>query len=320
MSRTVHVSVGARLHFGLLAFGRSQGRQFGGAGVMVKSPRVNLSIVPNDRFEIRGASPDRVREFAAKWSAFHGLDLRCLIEVHGLIPAHAGLGSGTQLALSVAQGLCTFHNLMDQSTDELAQSVNRGGRSAVGSHGFRLGGFIAERGRHPDGGLGELMVRCELPANWRVILVRQPTVAGIHGLAETKAFAGELPAIPGATTKKMTNILTESIVPSAQAGDIQAFGEAVYDYGMMAGGCFQNVQGGVFASQDAESLAAALRRHSVFGVGQSSWGPTLFGFVESEARARDVVSTMMQLPLCRGWQCEIVRIENQGAVVLVNEE
>ena len=319
MSRIVEVSAAARLHFGLLSFGRKDGRQFGGAGVMIDHPRVNLTITESDQFAAQGPSVDRVSEFAHSWSRHHAIELRCAIATSSVIPSHSGLGSGTQLGLAVARGLNKFFDRESTSIEQLVKSVDRGKRSAVGSYGFVHGGFIAESGRRADDELGELLMRCELPKAWTIVLVRRRNCVGLSGVAERKAFDTDLPAIPRKTTEEMTNILAERIVPAAKAGNLNRFGAAVHDYGVLAGDCFRVVQGGTYASHEAQAIVKFLMDQSVVGVGQSSWGPTLFGFIENETRAETVMELVKESRLCVDWECELVKIENDGAKVTKHE-
>ena len=319
MSRTIHISAAARLHFGLLAFGQPTGRQYGGAGVMIKSPAVELGVSASDQFAATGSSANRVAEFAEKWAAANGISapLKCTIHTLDTIPAHAGFGSGTQLGLSVAKGLETFFDQPTNSIEQLALSVGRGGRSAVGSYGFESGGFVAEIGRLTDDGLGQLEMQCKLPDEWRVVLLQRPNDHGLSGAAEQRAFAGELPSMPVATTEIMAVLLMERIIPAARSGDLESFGSAVYEYGLLAGDCFATSQGGPFASPEAEQLVDWLRQNNVHGPGQSSWGPTIFGFAQSQETAVTIVQRLMETELANGWKASIVEIENHGASVRV---
>src|SRR4051794_19486776 len=96
----------SRLHFGLWSLGNSQSRQFGGVGLMIDAPRFELSIEKAGQLTAEGSDADRAMEFARRWAAHHGLpEVKCRLVIVHEVPAHAGLGSGTQLALSVAAGL-----------------------------------------------------------------------------------------------------------------------------------------------------------------------------------------------------------------------
>src|SRR5262249_46094799 len=150
MPRVVHVTAPSRLHFGLWSLAGAAGRQFGGVGAMVQPPELKLSIRSADQFEATGTGASRVGSFAQAWTRFHYRDLPAVrVEIHGTVAEHAGLGMGTQLGLSVAAGLNAFCELPDQTPQELALSVGRGLRSAVGTYGFVFGGLIVEQGKLP---------------------------------------------------------------------------------------------------------------------------------------------------------------------------
>ena len=44
LCRNVSVNAPTRLHFGLLAFGNQEGRNFGGVGLMLKKPRIKVKV------------------------------------------------------------------------------------------------------------------------------------------------------------------------------------------------------------------------------------------------------------------------------------
>ena len=102
---TIEIRAASRLHFGLLAPSQGHVRRFGGIGVMIETPFVELSLTPADHFTVVGPGRDRVLNFAETWmSASEQVSLpACLITVHALPPLHAGLGVGTQLGLSVGR-------------------------------------------------------------------------------------------------------------------------------------------------------------------------------------------------------------------------
>src|SRR5688572_3223338 len=126
MSRTVHIAAPSRLHFGLWSLASASGRQFGGVGAMVERPGLKLTIQASQRLQARGSLADRALVFARRWAEFHRIaNPGCLIEIHSAPPEHAGLGTGTQLGLTIAAGLNALLGLPSQSPAELALSVGR---------------------------------------------------------------------------------------------------------------------------------------------------------------------------------------------------
>ena len=64
--RAVRVTAFSRLHFGLSAWGGT-GRQFGGVGLMVARPAIELFAERAERFEACGVHAERLPEFARRW-------------------------------------------------------------------------------------------------------------------------------------------------------------------------------------------------------------------------------------------------------------
>jgi beta-RFAP synthase len=294
--RLVEVTAPCRLHFGLLSFGRRQGRQFGGVGVMVDTPAVRLRISAADTFQTMGPLADRSRQAARSWTRFVGFDEQpaCRIEVLSAAPQHVGLGVGTQLSLSVAAGLNAWHGLPKMSPGELAASVGRGRRSAVGTYGFAEGGLIVERGKLPGESIAPRDFRTTLPDSWRFVLLQPRRGQGLSGHAEQNAFE-QLPPVPESVTADLTREVRQQMLPAVIQGDFVRFSESVYRYGRLAGLCFAEIQGGPYNGPYLTKLVELVRSLRVAGVGQSSWGPTLFAVLPAEDAAQTLVSKLGKL-------------------------
>jgi len=284
---SITVSAPSRLHFGLLSFGGLQPRQYGGAGVMIRQPGLVLRATAADQFQAVGPLSERAAVFARRFaeSRLGGQLPRCRLDVLEAPPQHVGLGLGTQLGLSVAAALAGWAGLDALSPAELATSVGRGRRSAVGVYGFCHGGMIVEAGRLAEQALSPLVARIVLPAEWRFLLVRPGDPAGLSGAAEEQAF-DTLPAVPPEVTARLCQELLQELLPAARAGDFDTFSASLRRYGYEAGLCFASRQGGAYASPRLAALAERMRRLGVEGVGQSSWGPTLYAVLPSEAAAQ----------------------------------
>ncbi len=314
--RSILVRTPGRLHFGLLGFGNPNARQFGGVGTMVDRPGVELRGRASDSFSIIGPLDDRVRSAALRWaeSTSHDGELKCELELLHAPRLHAGLGVGTQLALAVAAALNALFDHECETPEELALSVGRGLRSAVGTHGFVGGGLIAEQGKLPSESVSALVERVALPAEWRFVLITPTEQLGLHGEHEQSAF-DDLPPVPAATTEELTATMNDRIVPAAKAHDFAAFSDAVYDFGFLAGSCFESIQGSAYNGAKLTELVNRLRSHGVRGVGQSSWGPTIFAICEDESSAAQLVKDMHAAAWCAGSETVIAKPNNCGASV-----
>ena len=109
---------------GILDLRGSLGRWFGGIGTAAPAPTLLVSACQGDTLDVRGEDADRARMFAERFLASHGIRAGARVCVHHTLPRHAGLGSGTQLALAVARSLAELHRLpIDASS--LARAVGR---------------------------------------------------------------------------------------------------------------------------------------------------------------------------------------------------
>jgi beta-ribofuranosylaminobenzene 5'-phosphate synthase len=287
----VDVVAPSRLHFGLLSFGQPGTRQFGGAGVMVGEPGLRLRIASADRFEAVGPLAERVRAVVERFARLKELATApaCRIEVLEAPLEHVGLGTGTQLGLSVVAGLHAFGGGSDGellTPAALAALAGRAARSAIGTYGFVHGGLLVDAGKRDGEVLAPLEQRLELPSAWRFVLICSRHERGLSGEAERCAFR-DLPPVPRSTTDALHDELSRELLPAATDGQFQRFSESLYRYGTAAGMCFAARQGGAFASPRLAELVGTIRALGVGGVGQSSWGPTIFAVLENRADAHD---------------------------------
>jgi predicted sugar kinase len=142
-----------------------------------------------------------------------------------------------------------------------------------------------EPGRLSDEAIAPLDKRVPIPGVWRFVLIAPRRVRGLSGNTEKDAFA-QLPPVPHETTKRLVDLARDVIIPAADTGHFEQFAEATYDFGYLAGRCFAKVQGSAFAGQRLTSLVNNLREMGVRGVGQSSWGPTVFAVLPDSSAAR----------------------------------
>jgi len=293
-ARSVHVVAPSRLHFGMLSFGQPIVRQFGGAGAMIDAPGLRLSIEASDRFSSEGPLCGRVSEFVAvlrRRSAWLPREPQCRIEVTSAPRQHVGLGSGTQLGMAVAIGLNAFFEGPLRTATEFASAVGRGRRSAIGVHGALEGGLLVEAGKHTHEEISPLVSRVELPSAWRFVLLTFHGEQGLSGAAEEGAF-DRLPPVPRATTAELARTLLVELLPAAVDGDFERFGDSLYRFGRVAGECFAAQQGGAFAGPRSSRLVERLRASGVRGVGQTSWGPTLFALTSSLTEAERLIDSL----------------------------
>ena len=290
----VFVEAPARLHFGVLDLRGDLGRRFGGLGAAVPSPSLLLEArpAPAPALSAEGPDADRALEFARRFAGHHGLagaDAAAHLVVHRAIPAHSGLGSGTQLALAVARALAELHGLPTEVT-ALARAVGRGRRSAIGTWTFALGGFVLEGGRKgEDGAVAPLLAHLPLPKTWRCVVVVPRGKPGLTGEDEAAAFA-RLPAPAARDVERVAHLVLMQLLPAIAEADLPAFGAALAEVQRVTGGWFAPVQGGVFAPGQTGEMVERLRGWGAAGVGQSSWGPAVYGITASAEESQAITA------------------------------
>jgi predicted sugar kinase len=89
----------------------------------------------------------------------------------------------------------------------------------------------------------------------------------------------------------------------------------VHKFGRLAGECFAAAQGGPFATPAIERLVMAIRDYGVAGVGQSSWGPTVFAIVPTENDAECLVEWLHNQSIARDSEISIAKPNNSGAFI-----
>ena len=315
MPRHVIVRAPSRLHFGLFALAAAAGRQFGGVGAMVRQPGLQLRLEAADSWSVSGPYAARIAAAAERWRTFHGLENRptCRVSVDCAPPEHVGLGVGTQLALSVAAGLGALCGIPVGAPQELAHSVGRGRRSALGTYGFALGGLIVDQGKLPRESISPLDTRLEIPGPWRFAIVRPLEFRGLSGDAENAAM--DRIAVAPIATESLIREVREHLVPAAATADYPAFAASLFRYSAAAGSFYAEHQGGPYNGPILTALVEKIRSLGAEGVGQSSWGPTLF-VVQPHQTAAERLAQRLHADW-RGPPLDLIVAEpdNQGAVV-----
>ncbi len=299
---TATVTAGARLHVGFQNLSLARRRLYGGIGVGLEEPRVTVAAEPASGVE---SDDPLVSEYAAR--AVEVLDVPGVaVALEERLPRHVGLGSGTQLALSVLAATAHAHGL-EPDIREQAPAMGRGGRSGVGVGTFEDGGFVVDAG-HPTNRFtteppaeGDWMVppvvaRHEIPDEWRFLVVVPEAEPGRNGDDEDASMRSVVERADPAVADEIASVVTRKLLPAAAEGRLETFGEAIAEIGRKNGAWYADAQGGVFRPP-AGALVEALEACPVCtGVGQSSWGPVVYGVTdrthadEAESAARDALA------------------------------
>lgn len=319
---TVTVDAPARLHLGFIDPSGSLGRVFGSLGLVIDGAGTELEARLADTDSVDGSMTEgertRIGWCLARLHAVYG-PTRVALNMVRMPRAHSGLGSGTQLALTVGTAYVRLAGLA-ATTAELAQLLGRGGRSGIGILGFDTGGLLLDGGapRNPHGkGLPPLVARQHFPDAWRVLLITDTSREGLSGEAERRGLAALAP-FPQRLAAHLCHLVLMKILPGAANGDFDAFAHGITEMQQIIGEYFAPVQGGVFASPDVEAALRAAAAGRLAGIGQTSWGPTGFAFMPNAREADDAL--IAARAASRGKphiECAVVAARNRGAVIRV---
>ena len=283
--KRVQVTTTARLHLGFLDLAGDLGRRFGSIGLAIDAFETRVELHEAASFEVSGEERERGAHIARRIAESLGLDTEKKLIISNAIPAHAGLGSGTQLALAIAAAFRRLAQLPLNSRED-ARLLDRGARSGVGVALFERGGLAVDAGRGPNTETPPVVAWMNFPSDWRVLLLLDPQIEGAHGEAERRAFA-RLPRFPADAASEICRCTLMQILPGAAEADLEAFGDGVSRIQEILGDHFAPVQGGGrFISVPVSRVAARLKALGAHGIGQSSWGPTGFAFASDPDHAQ----------------------------------
>jgi len=331
---SVRVHAPGRLHLGFLDPAASLGRAFGSLGLVIEGFETVVELSGAAVDGTSAETPAARADLERAWAHVHELRQRSghheplHLRLLRVLPAHAGFGSGTQLALAVGRAFAAWHGLDIDSTT-LAGWLNRGARSGIGIAGFDQGGLLVDGGPGADGAPAPLLSRLALPEAWRIVVVQDPSQAGLFGSQEKQAIAALAP-LPRAVAADICHQVMMRVLPGASVNDFEAFAAGVTHIQDLLGEHFAPAQGGsAYTSTAVGQLvqwigeasrawggAQAPGRHGA-AIGQSSWGPTGFAILPSQAQAESLVQAARQAGLMGPrLAVSIVRGRNAGAVLI----
>lgn len=248
------------------------------------------------------------------------------IEVVECPPLHSGLGVGTQLATAVAKltalaiDQIAEHDLSACAADVagLAALSGRGKRSAIGLHGFQHGGLVRDLGYDAPAAGNNLgwsravnTQHVVLPSDWMVVLCCPCASGDVHGQIEDQLI-DRAAMRPNPARERMLKLSAEALL-LAKNNDFQRFTEALDEYMHLASELFVKVQGGRYRDDRTAERVERLRAAGLCGVGQSSWGPAVFGFASDPQRAQAATSQLQAVVGSESIRVIVTRPKPTGA-------
>ena len=314
----VAVNAPARLHLGFLDLEGGLGRRFGSLGLTVEGMETRIRVDHAPAFLVEGeVERERCRAILDRLAAAWSLP-PVRVTVDRAIPIHAGLGSGTQLALALGTALARFVG-RPATSRQVATLLQRGSRSGIGIGAFEQGGFILDGGRGADDAPPPVVARLAVPDAWRIVLIFDLDGEGLHGTGEDSAFR-QLPPSTSALAGRLCRLVVMRLLPGLADGNLDAVGPAIGEIQREVGDYFAPAQNGRFISPAVGTVLAWLEAQGVAGVGQSSWGPTGFAILPDADSAGALCREAQQLFGTRyeSLRFMVTRARNRGAELSVN--
>lgn len=315
----VRVAAGARLHFGFGNLSLSHERLYGALGVALDAPEAVVEATPAET--VTCADP-AVRKHAVR--ATDLLDVAGAdVTVRERLPRHAGLGSGTQLALATLSAVALVHG-REPAVRERAPQLGRGGRSGVGVATFEDGGFVLDAG-HPttrfttdrpaDGEwtVPPIAARHGIPDHWRFLVCIPDVDPGRSGDDEDASMRTVVERADPDIADRIAGIFARRLLPALATGSVERFGEAVAEIGRLNGAWYADEQGGVYRPPVGELVERLSESQAVFGAGQSSWGPAVYGVTDASHAAAAADAGELALDAVGGGRVFVARGRNVGA-------
>jgi beta-RFAP synthase len=339
-----------RLHLGFLDPGASLGRRFGSLGLVLNGfeTEIELSAAPCEQVCASGpaerAELERAGAYLHLLQHHSGRHEALRLSLLRVLPAHAGFGSGTQLALAIGRAFAQWHRL-DIGTPTLAQWLGRGARSGVGIAGFDHGGLLLDGGPRADGAPASVLSRIALPQAWRVLVVQDGACQGLSGADERNAMA-TLSPLPRSLAADICHQVLMRVLPGAAGSEFAPFAAGINRIQQLLGEHFASAQGGSAFTSPAvghllEWIGSTLRDRPAAGgnpdhragqgepqvaepvaaIGQSSWGPTGFAILPSQSQAEAVIGAARSaMAVAPSLTLRIVSGRNSGATVIDRRE
>lgn len=282
-----------RLHLGFYRY-RDLPYLFGSTGVAVREPYLVMRVSKvGGGLSLRTPtteSKEVISEVLRVLNIREGIS----VEIEGLLKHHVGLGSRTKLVMGLLKSLKVLGYISGSTPIEyLARKLGVGRISGIGVYTFLYGGFVVDTGVFRGNNVvnyPELLLRLR-PPRWRVLIALPEGIRGFHEKEEERVLSD---IEPHKNQKELYALLTH-LITSVRLGDFRLFSEALSRIQLLAGQYFSKYQGGIYSSEESSLIAETLSKSGVTALGQSSWGPVVYGFIENSRKVRRIIKVFNEL-------------------------
>mgnify|MGYP001626156433 CR=1 FL=1 len=299
----IKINAGSRIHLGFIDPLGVSGRRWGSLGLYLNEPRLSIICEESDYIDVHG--PEWLKDIVNRVSKsleIKGLKVKC----EEYIPRHVGLGSGTQTILSIGLAASKLYGL-DLSLEDIALMFSRCKRSGAGYWLFQKGGLTIDSGAASPLKPPTLLFRLDFPKEWKVLLaIPNSEGLGLLGQAEEEGFK-KLSTRP---VKDASLTILMKLLPSLIEKDFTRFTESIEELDFLTSSFFKEIQSGAYHPV-SERVVELFRKSGLRGIGQSSWGPTIYSFIRED----EVESLTSRIKPVEGFRYVLTSARNYGAEI-----
>ncbi len=331
----LQITTPCRIHATLIDMNGSIGRIDGGIGFTLSNPgwKVDFETTESPPLMLdvpEGVEASYIHVLVSEVLNCFGMlpaNVRIGIKVREIIPRHVGLGSKTQLALALADGMSRLLKCDNTpfSKEILASIVRRGGTSGIGVTSYFHGGVIIDGGHEFGAGKEKdsflpssasnarpapVLSRDDLPAGWRCVIGIPTLDEGAHDADEINIFRQNCP-VPISEVQQLSHAILMKLLPAIKQ---QRFKEIC--------GCIN-----LFQETGFKKVEVGLRGHAFRQMlqdwrdagapcsGMSSFGPAIYSLAESEAQAKELRKSIDAIMKPHGGTSYVSGMQNTGASI-----
>ena len=301
-NKQVRIQASSRLHLGFLNLNSSKQYSYGGIGVSIdKYPTISL-ISKSKQYETN--LPKKINNELFKYLQANNLTTNIRVHCVEKPASHVGLGSGTQLKLSIEELICEYFDLKKNPN-----IINRTYRSGVGYNTYKMGGFIIDSPKR-DLNNNPVIFKSSFPASWKAILLFDNHKRGLHGKTEKLFFS---PSNSNNLRKQLSDITLNEIIPAVIYRDFDVFAKGLTKFQKLNYSFYSSVQESMYLSLDIAKVIKRISKLFNVGVGQSSWGPTSYIFVDSKKDLNDILPVLdHSISMYNNLSYDVVSVKNNG--------
>ncbi len=296
----IKVSAPSHLHAGNIDLTGDLGRLYGTLGFTINYPYTALTAKRSNGIQVKGGDRDNAERYARHLIEILNISGGAEIIIESTIPRNIGLGSQTALSLAIGTALSKLYNINKISLEEMAFKLGRGTVTALGTHGFRVGGFIIDGGFRTDK-KGEmippLIFRQNIPNDWYFVLcIPNDPMSKILNIKEKEdEVLDQLKPMEKEESAELARLVVMNIMPAIMEKDIIAFGKAITKFNSRLGVFWSDLQdNSLYCDPIVEKGIKLMLKKGAYCACQSCWGPTFYAIVKGEDQAKLLTKEISQ--------------------------